>query len=94
MSDVKRERFGVLVERDDAERLSADDQATQREAEFLADALLVQKLHTVRRPPAPRGVCCNCEAVCLPMAVYCDEDCKADHEARERASARQRRCVG
>ena len=69
--------------RDPAERLSADDQATQREAEFLHRAMLQQQLRAVRVPAAVQGVCTNCGEACLPLAVYCDEDCRGDHEFRE-----------
>ncbi len=87
-SAVKRERIGHLVDRDESERLSADDLATVREAEFLADALRAQQLQAEREAAAPRGVCVNCGERCLPRAVYCDEDCKADHEARVAAQRR------
>lgn len=85
---VKRERVGVVVEREDAERMSADDQATARDAEFLADALLTQRLNAERAGPLPRGVCANCGEGCRPLAVYCDEDCRADHEVRVAAARR------
>ena len=85
---VKRERFGVEIERDEAQRLSADDQATQRDAEFLADAIEAQRLAALRLAPPPRGVCVNCRAPCAPRAVYCDEDCRADHEVRVSAARR------
>jgi hypothetical protein len=88
---VKRERVGLVVERDDAERMSADDQATARDAEFLADALLAQRLAASRAGPLPRGVCANCAEVCLPLAVYCDDECRADHEVRLAAERRQGR---
>ena len=69
--------------RDPAERLSADDQATQRDAEFLHRAMLQQQLAAAAMPRAVQGVCTNCREACLPLAVYCDEDCRADHEFRE-----------
>ena len=94
MSDIKRERYGLDVERDDQERLSPEDMATQREAEFRADALAVQRLNAASQAQPRRGWCSNCDERCSPFAVYCDEDCKADHEARVRASARQRRWLG
>lgn len=87
MSDIKRGRVGLVVERDDAERLSADDMATQREAEFLEAALRAHG--RAARPKASMpGVCCNCGEPCLALAVYCDLDCREDHEARERQRAR------
>ena len=85
---VKRERVGVDVDRPEAERMSADDQATARDAESLADALAHQRLQAEREGALPRGVCANCGEPCLPRAVYCDGDCKADHEARLAAARR------
>ena len=73
----------MTEQRDPCERLSADDQATQREAEFLARALLQHDVRAARAVPGVPGVCSNCAARCLPLAVYCDEDCRADHEQRE-----------
>ena len=90
-SAVKRERVGVLVERDELERLSADDMATQREAEFLTDALRTQALQAAAQAPAQRGVCSNCGEVCAPLAVYCDQDCRDDDEKRRRLQARMGR---
>ncbi|GCL61508.1 hypothetical protein AQPW35_05890 [Rubrivivax pictus] len=73
------------------ERLSADDMATAREAQFTAAALAA-----ARRPvhTAPAGVCGNCQARCLPTAKYCDEDCRADHERRLSTLRRQGRAPG
>jgi len=75
---------------DPSERLSADDQATQREAQFLAAAVARQ----VQRAAGTRhvqGVCSNCGQRCLPLAVYCDGDCRADHEDRLQVLRRQGR---
>lgn len=79
---------GVHSERDPGERLSEDDQATQREAEFLERALLNQRLAAARQPAAVPGVCTNCGERCLPRAVYCDPDCREDHQARLALEAR------
>lgn len=73
------------------ERLSADDEATRREAEFLADALAVQQLRARGGELIESGVCTNCRAACKPGTVYCDADCRADHEARQARQARLRR---
>lgn len=75
---------------DPAERLGPDDMATRREAEFLAAALRAQSAHAAL-PGAVPGACSNCGAVCLPQAVYCDADCRADHEQRLRVLGRQGR---
>lgn len=61
------------------ERLSADDQATEREALFLAEALEAQRKRAARLAAQP-GVCAFCGEPCLPQAVYCDSDCRFDHE--------------
>lgn len=85
---------GLEVERDASERLSADDMATVREAEFLADALTSQRLIAARAAMRRPGVCTNCGEVCLPTAAYCDEDCRADHEHRLTVAARTGRSLG
>lgn len=79
---------------DPAERLGPDDMATRREGEFLAAALRAQSQAAARDALAPAttpGICANCRAVCLPLAVYCDDECRADHEHRRRVLARQGR---
>jgi uncharacterized OB-fold protein len=69
-------------ERDRCEVRTADDQATDREVEFRELALLNQRLASAREPRAVPGVCTNCGERCLPLAVYCDPDCRDDHEHR------------
>ncbi len=73
---------------DPAERLSADDLATRREAEHLASAIAAQARRAARTPASTPGVCTNCGERCLPRAVYCDADCRADHERRLAAARR------
>lgn len=68
------------------ERLSADDMATRREEEFLAAALREQAARSDKHRPTP-GTCANCGEQCLPLAVYCDVDCRDDHERRLKPSA-------
>lgn len=80
----------VLTEDDANERLSADDMATRREGEFLQRALLNQRAGSAAAAGRP-GVCTNCGAACLPRAVYCDEDCRADHERQLRHTRRTSR---
>ncbi len=75
------------------EHLSPDDQATRREAEFLAQALVLQQARAAGMV-VERGVCTSCGARCLPRAVYCDAECRADHEQRLARLARQRRSMG
>ncbi|HWH75055.1 MAG TPA: hypothetical protein VNV16_12410 [Methylibium sp.] len=76
------------AEREDAERLSSvDDQATRTEGEFLADALEAKRRRALAAAGTRPGVCANCGEVCLLTAVYCDEDCRDDHERRVRRRA-------
>ena len=70
------------------ERLGQDDMATRREGEFLAAALRQQAARGARGSTAT-GTCANCGEPCLPQTVYCDPDCRADHEKRLRVQARQ-----
>jgi hypothetical protein len=74
-----------LVESDPSERLSPDDMATRREEEFRAAAIQRALGATYTGRP---GVCSNCTAFCLPLAIYCDEDCRSDHEERLAAARR------
>lgn len=76
------------------ERLSEEDMAARREAEFLADALAAQALRAAGGAVVQRGVCAECGAACLPAAVYCDPGCKAEHEKRLAIMARQQRRPG
>ncbi len=72
---------------DPAERLSPDDLATRRDAEQLASAMAAQAERAAKERSSP-GVCLNCGQRCHPAAVYCDAECRADHEERQ---CRQRR---
>ena len=76
---------------DDRERLSADDEAQRTADLFLAGALADQALAARRAHAAEPGTCANCGEACLPTAIYCDADCRDDHEARVLA---QRRTAG
>lgn len=75
---------------DPSERLSADDMATQREEQFLAAALAAQRQAGAAREGVP-GICTWCCAQCLPRAVFCDVDCRAEHEAHQQRLRRQGR---
>ena len=79
---------------DDAERLSADDMATRRDEEFRDAALRSRALAAASAPLAAPGTCSNCAARCLPLAVYCDEECRADHEWRVGQALRTRKGGG
>lgn len=78
---------------DPSERLGPDDMATRREGEFLAAALRAQSRAAAAVPSATPGACSNCGSQCLPLAVYCDDECRADHEHRRRVLARQGRAA-
>lgn len=83
-------RPGPLAEGvDPSERLSADDMATLREGQFLQAALERHRSNATAHI-AP-GVCRFCGQQCLPLAVYCDDDCRQDHEARQQILRRQGR---
>jgi hypothetical protein len=84
---------GRLVARDadTSERLCADDMATRREEENLAVAMAAHAQRVRATPASEPGVCCNCGGRCLPHTVYCDADCRGEHEQRERVLARQGR---
>ena len=85
----------MTVERDDAERLSAvEDQAARTADLFLGGALRAHQLRAGREGGGTPGVCSNCQAACLPAAVYCDSACRDDHEARVRTTARTRADIG
>jgi hypothetical protein len=73
-----------LVPIDPSVRLNEDDRATHAEEEHRAAALLKQSQRAACRRASEPGVCTNCGSACLPMAVYCDADCRSDHEARIR----------
>jgi hypothetical protein len=75
--------------RDDGERLSAEDMAARTAEQMQAGALLAHQLRAAGGAYIQRGMCCNCGARCLPAAVYCDAECKSDHEVRTLAQARQ-----
>jgi hypothetical protein len=86
---VKHERIGHEVEREETERLSADDRAAARADELLADALVEHQLKAARVAAMHRtGWCTNCGERCQLPLVYCDVDCRADHERRLRAGER------
>lgn len=74
---------GGLEERDATERLSVDDMATLTEEQQREAALLAHRRAAAQVRSVP-GVCSNCGDGCLPAAVYCDADCRHDHERRLR----------
>lgn len=87
---VATHRSGIAIidaERDTLERLGEDDLAAVRAGEFQQVAMLEHEIRA-RLPGSVPGVCTNCGEVCLPAAVFCDGDCREDHEKRERTSRR------
>lgn len=68
--------------RDPTDRVMEDDQAAYRAQEFRERALLIQRLHAANGLASVPGHCANCGEPCLPLAVYCDADCRDDHEFR------------
>lgn len=42
-----------------------------------------------KMPLVARGVCLYCEATIDKALIYCDKDCKEDHQAMERIQQRQ-----
>lgn len=90
-SPVKRERAGIEVERAENERLvCVHDQAQAREIEHRKDAMRDQAVRALLANGGTPGRCNNCEERCLPTAVYCDVQCRADHEQRLQAERRLR----
>lgn len=79
------------VEREDFERLADPEDQAQRVADMFREAALADQLRRAELAPRGKpGVCSNCAQACLPTAIYCDEDCRDDHEARLRAVPRLR----
>lgn len=74
---------------DEPERLSSiDDQATRAEAMQTAGSVGRVRQAASARSGRP-GVCGNCGQQLASLAVYCDEDCRSDHERRQLAARRQ-----
>ena len=84
-----------MSELPEAERLSADDRATEIAEQLAADALRAHRVRREREAVLERpGTCTNCHEPCLPTAVYCDVNCRSDHERRLSSAARTRGSVG
>lgn len=79
-----------LQSHDTTERLGPDDMASLREQQHLEAALIGQQ-QRAQRTRGVQGTCSNCGEACHPSTVYCDEDCRADHEHRETTLQRQGR---
>ncbi len=72
---------------DVSDATTLEDQAAAIEAWQRDLALREQGLRAAAESTA--GVCTNCGERCRLPAVYCDADCRADHERRRRVLARQ-----
>jgi hypothetical protein len=72
------------------ERLGEDDLAALRDGQFTASAIAAQLARGAVRQSTP-GRCLNCAAQILPPSIYCDDDCREDHEAREKIARRKGR---
>lgn len=82
--------MGIVVDRPEAERFADEsDRAAAIDAQIQAGAI---EAHRVRQALADarhrQGTCSNCGATCLPLAVYCDKDCREDDEKRLAAHRR------
>lgn len=82
---------GLLGDRDPTEIQDEHDRASVQEQEFLQISLLEQQCRAQADAAKVRGICGFCQAVCLPLAVYCDADCRDGHELELAAAARRGR---
>lgn len=83
-------RAELAAGHDTTERMGPDDMATLRDEQHLQAALLRQRQAAQAMPGSQPGVCSNCGQACLPTAVYCDEDCREDHQYRLAVQSKQR----
>jgi hypothetical protein len=76
-----------VPELDRSEPVTEADMAAMREAQFIGAAVAkAQALANVRQ--STPGTCSNCGDPTPGGRVYCDDDCRADHEARQRRKVR------
>lgn len=85
---------GLIGEWDRTEVLNDEDMAAHRADEFLALAKLDHETRARGGAVILRGVCSFCDQACSPLAVYCDADCRDDHERELAALARAGRAGG
>ena len=88
MSSVRVD--GLIGPHDPTEVSTVDDVATRHAEEFLALALLDHR-QRAQQVGGQAGTCRNCGEQCMPRAVYCDSDCRDDHERQLSAQRRQGR---
>ena len=53
------------------------------------NAEILERHKNSKKQKIIRGVCLNCETVLTPNLIYCDLDCKTDHEYRARVKSNQ-----
>lgn len=78
-----------LADHDATERLGTEDMAALHAEQLLNAARLDQRRAAAAMQASRPGVCSNCGDPCLPAAVYCDDDCRGDHELRLRTLRRR-----
>lgn len=78
-----------LTDHDATERLGAEDMAALHTEQLFNAALLDHQRAAGKALASVPGVCTNCGGECLPRAVYCDDDCRDDHEQRVQTLRRQ-----
>ncbi len=82
----------LLEDRDTTERLGAEDMAALHSEQLFSAAMLDHQRAAAKVAPSEPGVCTNCHEACLPRAIYCDDDCRRDHERRVQTQRRQGAC--
>lgn len=49
--------------------------------DFVEESVRKRMMNTnLNKPQLERGVCANCDEKIAPNAIYCDSDCRGDHE--------------
>jgi hypothetical protein len=81
-----------LTDHDRTERLGAEDMAALHSEQLLSAAMLDHQRAAAAAEASRPGVCTNCDGACLPRAIYCDDDCRRDHERRMQTQRRQGAC--
>ncbi len=79
---------GLVGEIDPTDVASPDDLAARRAEEFLAVARARQVARAAGPRPQP-GVCLWCGQTSLLSTIYCDDECRNDHETSEARRLRQ-----
>jgi len=72
------------------ELVSESDLAAMRDAQFVDAALSRVQAAAAERQSTP-GVCSNCGEPTAGGQIYCDADCRGDHESRQAIQRRKAR---